>query len=389
MTSVREAIKRLIEPKVPLSAGIFHYQSPPDAGEPYRLHLRIENDGQGTLIVNASTILHLNKTATEYAFHLIKQSPMDEMLEQISARYRVNKKAIIEDFENFKDNLAVLLETPDLDPESFLGFNRTAPYPDDLSAPYRLDCAITYMLPEGVDPNFAPTKRVDRELTTQEWKEIFEKAWQIGIPHLIFTGGEPTLRDDIFELLEYAEQLGQVTGLCTDGRKLSDVAYFEKLLNTGLDHLMLIFDPDDDNSWSTIQQCVEADIFFTTHLTISIENAINISDVIAKLNDMGVINLSLSTANPALFSKLSELRELTAEQGLSLIWDIPVPYSAFNPIALELREDVLTSGAGRAWLYIEPDGDVLPTQGADVKLGNVLSDPWDLIWSNARNFDSY
>jgi MoaA/NifB/PqqE/SkfB family radical SAM enzyme len=202
---------------------------------------------------------------------------------------------------------------------------------------------------------------------------------------LIFTGGEPTLREDLLELLDYAEQLGQVTGLNTDGKKLTDATYFENLLRTGLDHLTLIFDPEDRSSWAIINQCVEADIFFTVHLTITLENAITAPEVISKLSSLGVKNLSLSTPNPTLFSTISDLRDLAAEQGLSLIWDIPVPYSAFNPVALELREEDQPQGAGTAWLYIEPDGDILPSQGIDKKLGNFLKDTWENIWSTAKN----
>ena len=52
---------------------------------------------------------------------------------------------------------------------------------------------------------------------------------------------------------------------------------------------------------------------------------------------------------------------------LDLVWDIPVPYSINNPVSFEL-EKMLTlqkacEGAGKAWLYIERDGDVLPAQG--------------------------
>ena len=37
-------------------------------------------------------------------------------------------------------------------------------------------------------------------------------------------------------------------------------------------------------------------------------------------------------------------------------------------------------GAGTAWLYVEPDGDVLPAQGVNKVLGNLLTDPWEKIW---------
>jgi hypothetical protein len=54
MTSIREAIRRFVVPPAPVPAGMYHFQAPPDAESPYRLHLRIEQDGQGILIVNAS-----------------------------------------------------------------------------------------------------------------------------------------------------------------------------------------------------------------------------------------------------------------------------------------------------------------------------------------------
>ena len=65
---------------------------------------------------------------------------------------------------------------------------------------------------------------------------------------------------------------------------------------------------------------------------------------------------------------------------MSLIWDLPVPYSAFNPISLETQEDASAQESFPTSLYVEPDGDVLPAQGVNLVLGNLLSDPWEKIW---------
>jgi len=74
------------------------------------------------------------------------------------------------------------------------------------------------------------------------------------------------------------------------------------------------------------------------------------------------------------------LRDKAAELGLTIKFDLPVPYSAYNPVALETQEDKIPEGAGGAWMYVEPDGDVLPAQGmADKVLGNLLKDDWDNI----------
>jgi MoaA/NifB/PqqE/SkfB family radical SAM enzyme len=61
-----------------------------------------------------------------------------------------------------------------------------------------------------------------------------------------------------------------------------------------------------------------------------------------------------------------------------------VPYSAHNPVNLEVPDAELVEGAGRAWLYVEPDGDVLPAQGAEAVLGNFLKDPWDKVWMQQK-----
>jgi MoaA/NifB/PqqE/SkfB family radical SAM enzyme len=72
---------------------------------------------------------------------------------------------------------------------------------------------------------------------------------------------------------------------------------------------------------------------------------------------------------------------MVAEADLPLKWDLPVPYSAHNPISMEMEGDQGNSpGAGKAWFYIEPDGDVLPGQGINQVLGNIISPDWREIW---------
>lgn len=381
MEKIFDSIKFFFTPVKPLPAGIFHYQAPADAPVPYRLHLRLEPDGSGLLIVNASTILHLNQTAAEFAYHLVKQTPEDQMMREIKSRYRVSSEQALQDYKTLQDRILTLVHSPDLDPETFLDFERATPHTKKISAPYRLDCALTYRISGTPDDAIAPLKRVDRELTTQEWTGIFDKAWSFGIPHIILTGGEPTLRDDLPELIAHTESNGQVVGLLSDGLKLVDQAYVQGLLQTGLDHLMLSLDPDDEKSWKALDNVLAADLFVAVHLTLSPQNAMNISQTLEKLSNKGVKSISLSASDPALHDLLIQIRNQVAALGLSLVWDLPVPYSSFNPVTLETREDNPPSGAGHAWLYIEPDGDVLPAQGINRILGNILRDPWDKLWS--------
>ena len=66
-----EKIANRFSKVAPLPEGTHHMQAAEDE-KPYRLHLRLRSDGSGLLVLNASTVLQLNPTAAEYAFHFIK-----------------------------------------------------------------------------------------------------------------------------------------------------------------------------------------------------------------------------------------------------------------------------------------------------------------------------
>lgn len=388
MTSLIEVIRRRFARPENISPGVYQFKPSASSERNYRLHLRVEVDGSGVLLVDAATILHLNETATEYAYHMIQETPPEDIATQISSRYNVSKSQAQNDFEEFYDRLQTLITTPDLDPVMYLDFDRHDPYSVTIHAPYRLDCAITYRLPEGDTPHAAPLKRVDRELSTEEWMAVIKKAWDAGVPHIIFTGGEPTLRDDLVQLIACAEDLGQVTGLLTDGIKLSDSSYLDKVLNAGLDHAMFVLEPNSESSWNALENfihwadSVQADIFIAVHFTITEDTSATISTTIERIAKLNVPAISLSARSNSLQEHLSSAQQLAAESDLTLVWDLPVPYSEINPISFEIEEDQVPSGAGKAWLYVEPDGDVLPAQGINQVIGNLCTDVWGDIWKS-------
>lgn len=368
----------------PLQAGIYSSMIDID-GAPHRLHLRIENDGAGILVLDASTVLHLNQTATEIAYYLVSDLKHEEILTQLIKRYQVNKEIAEQDIEDLQNRIETILRTPDLDPETFLDMDRAARHSADTSTPFRLDCALTYQIPSGGTDEYTPAKRVDRLLSTEEWKSIIQKAWDWGIPHVVFTGGEPTLRPDLRELVQYAESLGQVTGLITNGFRLTDKDYLQELLQSGLDHIMLIFQYGEEQSWEAIRDVIQEDIHLSVHVTLSRTIVNDLLETLEKMASLGVQNISFSAPSPVNETNLAEASRLAAEKGLRLIYDLPVPYSELNPVNIEIEEDqTALKGAARSWLYVEPDGDVLPSQGYLNKLGNLANDSWMVISANRK-----
>jgi MoaA/NifB/PqqE/SkfB family radical SAM enzyme len=399
-----DSIKSWFTPHKPLSKEIVHYQTPPDADTQYRLHLRIEPDGRGLLVINAATVLHLNQTAAELARLLIQGTDEEEAAKAIAGRYRVGRKQALADYVELRDRVITLATTVDLDPVTYLDMERAEPFSAETTAPYRVDLALTYRCDESGALDPTARKRVDRELATEEWKQILSKLWDEGVPHVCFTGGEPTLREDLVELIQHAEALGQVTGLLTDGHRLQDQAYLNELLLAGLDHLQITLAshrPEvhdrvvgQEGAWQKtdagLRSAIAGDIYIVVHIVVTPESADTVAETVRYVAELGVPAVALSSPlrsasaeDRARLQEAMEAGQATAHaHGLTLVWDLAAPYSHANPV--ETEADLPLEQSIRQHLYIEPDGDVLPAQGYDTVLGNLLRDSWESIWEHAE-----
>lgn len=67
----------------------------------------------------------------------------------------------------------------------------------------------------------AEKKRSPEELTTQEAKRFLDEAASFSKPIIVFSGGEALLREDIYELIRYADQLGLASALATNASLIS------------------------------------------------------------------------------------------------------------------------------------------------------------------------
>ncbi|MBN1955376.1 MAG: radical SAM protein [Anaerolineae bacterium] len=398
--SMAEKVKSWFAPHKPLPPEMLHYQTPPDAPQQYRIHLRIEDDGRGLLIVNASTVLHLNQVAAEYARLMIQGASKDQAAHSVARRYHVSRDLAGEDYARLREHVLTLATTPDLCPVTYLDMERATPFSAATSAPYRADLALTYRIdPSGAqDPN--ARRRVDRELDTTEWKQILQTLWDAGVPHVCFTGGEPLLRPDLVELVLQAEKQGMVSGLLTNGHGLQDWNLFDQLLLAGLDHVQVTLtshQPEQhdalvgqEGAWRMIDaglhNAVEADIYVVAHLLVRPENAADVVETVSYLAQVGVHALALSsplrsaseTERSLLEQALEDAQNAAYARGLTVVMDLAAPYSHFNPVEVESELD--PEQVIRQHLYVEPDGDALPAQGYNVVLGNLLRDPWESIW---------
>ena len=374
------------------------------------LQLRIQPDGRGVMVINANTVLHLNETASAYTYHFMKGMPESEMLKKIRRMYRVSAAKAKADYEKLVYTISTLARTEKICPISFLEVEKEEPFTYQYSAPLRMDLALTFRCTNNCIHCYAGGPHETAELNTTQWKEVIDRLSQIGIFILTFTGGEPTLREDLPELLQYAQNKGMVTGLITNGRKLKDEDYVKTLEKAGLDFAQVTLESHNPKthdlmtaakgSWKEtvagIKNAVRSQIYVTTNTTLSKYNApefLKTIDYIKELNvaafgcnsliysgKANAISQEFALPIEALKELLPKIRDKAQLLNLKFLWYTPTQYCRFDPVQLGLG--VKSCTAAMINMCVGPNGDAYPCQSYFESLGNILVDKWEQIWNH-------
>ena len=373
-----------------------------------RLHLRVDPDGTGTLVINASSILHLNPTAALIAFHHLKGSNPTTIQAKIKGTFHSAPDDVLQEIQLITKDLESFIYADGKPVATFSGIEIDAPYSHHPSAPYRMDLAVTYRCNNDCPHCYNARSRTYPELSTKDWEQIIDRLWQLNIPHLIFTGGEPTLRDDLVELIAYAEQKGQITGLNTNGRRLGDQEYLNSLVDAGLDHVQITIESHNPEihdqmvnhkgAWKQtvagLENSLASSLYVMTNTTMLQNNRDSLDETLDFLGQVGVPTVGL---NALIYAgrgrdvgtglreeELKPILELaqrkTQNQDQKLIWYTPTLYCYFNPLEMGLGIKGCTAALYN--MCVEPDGGVIPCQSYYQQLGNLLKDPWESIWEH-------
>jgi radical SAM protein with 4Fe4S-binding SPASM domain len=392
---------------LPPKSGLFHFDYQ-EQGERSRVHLRIDPDGSGLLLVNASRILHLNPTAAVMAYLILQKTPQAAALRSLSREFDASNDQILADYTQTANQLRELIKPDGACPIHELDLEVTPPFTARPSAPYRMDLAITYRCNNDCTHCYNARSRDYPELSTAQWHQILDKLWSIGIPHVVFTGGEPTLRNDLPELIAHAEQNGQITGINTNGRRLSDRGYVDCLVKAGLDHVQITLESHDSKihdamvhapgAWKQtvagIRNVLETPLYVMTNTTMLATNRSTLVQTLEFLAEIGVPTIGLNALiysgrgltvdsglpESDLHELLSNARQVTAAHSQRLIWYTPTQYCHFDPMQLELGVKGCTAALYN--MCVEPNGDVIPCQSYYQSLGNILSAKWSSIWDH-------
>ena len=327
--------------------------------------------------------------------------------------------------ERLSDDLATMIRSlvaiaRGQEPEAEVAPLTLGEYAPEMTAPHRMDLMVSAMTRGGawhcnqkcLHCYAAGQPLSDTpELTTAQWKEILAKLRAANVPQVTFTGGEPTLRADLVELVEAAQWF--VTRLNTNGRLLTP-ELCRRLYDASLDSVQVTLYSHDpaihnalvgaegfDDTVAGIRNAVAAGLSVSVNTPLCSLNT-DYAAAVRFVNGLGVRYVTCSGLIPSGSAEGAESRatRLTEEQltdvlrrAVTVAEELKMEMDFTSPGWL--KEETLRSmgltlvpscGACLSNMAIAPDGGVIPCQSwlSSQPLGNMLTDDWDKIWQSQR-----
>ncbi|MGO0122851.1 putative heme d1 biosynthesis radical SAM protein NirJ2 [Desulfothermobacter acidiphilus] len=259
----------------------------------------------------------------------------------------------------------------------------------------------------------AGTKQ-EGELSEEEGRRLLEEIARAGFKIMIFSGGEPLLRPDLYSLIGYARSLGLRPVLGTNGT-LIDAAVARELRAAGLAVAGISLDSLDPQkhdrlrgvpgAWEAavkgMAACREAGLPFQIHTTVmdfNYEEVEGITDFAVSRGAIGhhvfflvptgrAVNLAEASIKAEQYERL--LRRLLLKGAEAQIEVKPTCAPQFQRIARQMGlENRFGRGclAGIAYCLISPVGVVQPCAYINLPAGDVRRTPFSQIWKEAPIF---
>ncbi len=385
---LRWMIPKWRTPPRPVAPGLYPYLHESD-GAITRFHLRVEPDGQGMLLANASAAARLNPTGVVMVKGLLDGTTPDAVLNDVLTRYKgAPKETISADLQRVQHLLTGLASPEDNYP--IINFNeiRVNVFESQLMAP--LEATLPLAAPEKIVP-------------------LLDKVWDAGIPHVTFLLPEQTDAAWAVRAVERAEDLGLIAGVRGRATDLAQPGLLADLEQAGVDHVTVLYAAADTAVHDTLagdgDQALMADLFATiaaqegcavAEIPLVKSTVDVLRETLTRLWAVGVRNFSffaivapegMSDADragaltaQAMPQTATWVEEIAQQAEVRFIWQPPVQRDPRLTLAEQVRQGPRCSGD--AAVRIEANGDVIPPRGPYLVAGNLLRDPWAMIWGN-------
>ncbi|MBX6320740.1 MAG: pyrroloquinoline quinone biosynthesis protein PqqE [Rhodospirillaceae bacterium] len=258
--------------------------------------------------------------------------------------------------------------------------------------------------------------RASEELATAEWRRVIDEAAELGVLQIHFSGGEPTARRDLPELLAQARAAGLYTNLITSG-VLLDAAKLEALVAAGLDHVQLSFQDSEAGNADRIggfrggharklevaRLVRAAGLPLTLNLVVHRQNLHHLAALIDMAATLDAQRIEVAHVQyygwalknrAALMPTRAQLEAATATVEAArarLAGRLTIDYVV--PDYYARRPKSCMGGWGRRFINVSPSGKVLPCHAAETITGlrfdSVRARNLRDIWENSEAFNRF
>lgn len=240
----------------------------------------------------------------------------------------------------------------------------------------------------------------DTYLTVEEYRSIWQEASKLGVFSVILSGGEPTLRKDLFDIISVMDPKNTIFALVTNSLNLNR-SFLADLKKAGVETIHFSLDSTNEETndlvrgvqghfKKVIESIHEAKkIGMSVYLsTVIMHNGLNKMEEMvrfAKDNDIGIV-FSLACVSGNWANEKDVL--LTREE-----WDDVQKYMREHPyvrsdwtINFSMRQEC---PAGREKICVSCYGDVMGCGMNYISFGNVREEPLERIWRRMGNFPDF
>jgi pyrroloquinoline quinone biosynthesis protein E len=259
-------------------------------------------------------------------------------------------------------------------------------------------------------------ERASGELTTEEWKRVMDEAVDMGVLHVHYSGGEPTVRKDLEELIEHAAKLGLYSNLITSGVLLNK-ARVQCFAELGLDHVQISFQDTTsevgdwvagyDGAHEKKQQVArwvrEAGMPLTVNAVMHRHNLHHLEEMIQMAVDLDAERIEVAQVQYYAWAFRNRIAFLPTREQLDKAVEIVeearkrlkgvLAFDFVVPDYYAQRPKSCMGGWGRQFINISPSGKVLPCQAAedlpDLEFDSVHQKPLGWIWENSEAFEHF
>ncbi len=288
---------------------------------------------------------------------------------------------------------------------------------DGSGIPMWLTCELTYRCPLNCPwcSNPLDFDKYKNELTTEEWKQVLRDGRSMGALQLGFTGGEPALRDDLEELVAYAEELGYYTNLITSGIGVTKERLIE-LKKLGLKQIQLSIQSSNrdisdllvgmeayEHKLQLAHEIKALDFPLVLNIPVCRQNIEQTEDMLCMAEEIGVDYIEFANLQYYNWALLNRAELLPTLEQLERAEDIVKRHRERDGNKMTIyfvipdyyadRPKACMNGWGAIHLTIAPDGAALPCQEArviqDLDFPNVREHPLKWIWHESPTFRKF